>query len=84
MVEILKVKVVETIALLYHYETFILAGDNRKHFIKQVLESVVAVTGLKRSGKIRNNNITIKSLFEHLMENHLIEGSTECTKEDKM
>jgi len=71
-------------ALLYHYETFILEGENRKHFTKQVLESLAAVVGLKRSGKIRNKNITTKSFFEHLMENHLIEGSTECTEEDRM
>jgi hypothetical protein len=45
---------------------------------------VAAVAGLKRSGERRNNNITTRSLFEHLMENHLIEGSTECTKEEKM
>jgi len=44
-------------ALLYHYETFILAGDNRKRFTKQILEPVA---GLKRSGKIRNNIITTK------------------------
>jgi hypothetical protein len=60
------------------------AGDNRKHFIKEVLDSVAAVAGLKRCGKIRNNIITNKSLFEHLMENYLPERSTECTKEDKM
>jgi hypothetical protein len=44
--------------LLYHYGTLVLAGENRKRFTKQVLESVAAVAGLKRFGKIRNNNIT--------------------------